>query len=124
MTDDAATPAVRVPVPRPRTRSLRWAGLLAPMAVFFAIAGPSLAQMEGVPVSMKVAQPLMAALGALAGVGAVYHADGSLDELDTIADENLRLLLLMMALLSIAVSGAWLWLGLMDLMSWLLGSGA
>lgn len=105
-----------------RGRHLLWATMLTPLALLLALGGPSLARFDIVPLDFTFGQPLLAALGAAAGIGAVYHADGSEDELTSISDENYRVMLIGAAFLAIAVSAAWLWLGTMALLNWLLGS--
>lgn len=104
-------------------RRLRLAVLLAPTGILLVVAGPAIAGLEVFPLPQALGQPLFAVVGAAAAVGAVYHADAS-DDLPTIADQNLRLLMLLISMVAIAIAAAWLWLGLMNLTAWILGSGS
>lgn len=108
-----------VEVPR-RRRGMLWAGLLAPLGVALAVGGPSVAQFDGAPLATAVGQPVLAGLGALAAGAAIYHADRSIDDVQSMADQNMRVLLLLVAFIAMAISGAWLWLGSMHLLNWII----
>lgn len=102
---------------RASLRRLRRVSLMAPTALVLVLVGPSIAAVDASPLPAMLGQPLLAGLGAILGLVAVYDADGC-DDLPTVADQNLRLLMLMLALVSIAIAGAWLWLGAMNLIQW------
>lgn len=104
-------------------RRLRTVSMLAPTALVLVVAGPGVAGVEGMPIARQLAQPLFAGLGAVAALAAVYLAD-TCDDLPTIPQQNMRLLMLLMSLGAIAIGGAWLWLGTMNLVNWILGGGA
>ena len=106
---------------RSSTRRLRLAGVLAPTSLLLVVGGPAIAAL--LPISRPAAQALFALVGGAAACTAVYHADAC-DDLPSIGEQNLRLLTLLMSMVAIAIAGAWMWLGLMNLTSWILGSGA
>lgn len=101
-------------------RRLRTVSMLAPTALVLVVAGPGVAGVEGMPIARELAQPLFAGLGAVAALAAVYLAD-TCDDLPTIPQQNMRLLMLLMSMGSVAIAGAWLWLGTMNLVNWILG---
>ena len=102
-------------------RRLRLVTVLAPTALVLVVAGPGIAGMEALPVPRELAQPVFAGLGAVAAFVAIYLADGC-DDLQTIPEQNLRLLMLLLSMIAVAIGGAWLWLGTMNLVHWLLAA--
>lgn len=117
---DAVAAAAATRIRQDSRRRLRVASILAPTALVLVVAGPAIVGVEGVPISRQLGQPLSAGLGAAMALVAVYLADAC-DDLQTIAEQNLRLLMLFMSLGSVAIGGAWLWLGTMNLVNWILG---